>query len=197
MSVGLYDKALVDKIKNWCGDTHLTILTVEDTNTLWQVVADQQNDKPIQLPLLAIRRLDGFQINQIAKRPLSFDGLSLDSTIERTIQLNAIPITINYQIDVYTRYFNECDQLMRNLVFNFINSPILSIHIPYRDLDLKHNSKITLASEIQDNSNIPERLIPGQFTRFTLNLTVDDAYLFDARLRDNIYIDANVILAER
>lgn len=197
MAVSLYDKALLEKLRSWCGDTKLKILSVEDTRELWKVIADEQNDKPINLPLIALRRRGGYNINQIAKRPLSFDGLSLESNIPRTIQLNAIPIDIAYQVDVYTRYFEECDQIVRNLIFNLVNSPTVSIIIPYRDTELKHSSKITLASEVSDNSNIPERLVYGQFTRFTLSLNIDDAYLFDARLRDNIYIDANVELAER
>lgn len=195
MSVSLYDKALLDKVHTWCGDTNVTLLGVTETKHLWQMIADNNNDQPIQLPIIAIRRTDPYSINQIAKRPLSFDGLSLDSTLERTVQLNAIPITINYQIDVYTRYHEECDEVMRNLIFNFVNSPTLTINIPYRDIKLNHNSKITLASDVIDNSDIPERLVAGQFTRLTINLTVDDAYLFDARLRDNISLIANVELA--
>jgi len=43
-----------------------------------------------------------------------------------------------------------------------------------------------LDSEIQDNSSIPERLIHGQFTRYTMTFKIDNAYLFDVRIRDVI-----------
>lgn len=45
---------------------------------------------------------------------------------------------------------------------------------------------ISLNNEVQDNSAIPERLIHGQFTRFTMSIKIDDAYLFDVRIRDTI-----------
>ena len=41
-----------------------------------------------------------------------------------------------------------------------------------------------MSSDISDNSDIPERLISGQFTRYTIQLEIDDAYLFDIRYRD-------------
>ena len=40
-----------------------------------------------------------------------------------------------------------------------------------------------MSPEVQDTSNIPQRIAIGQFTRLTLNLVIDDAYLFDPRVR--------------
>lgn len=40
-----------------------------------------------------------------------------------------------------------------------------------------------MSPEVQDTSNIPQRMTIGQFTRLTLNLVIDDAYLFDPRVR--------------
>lgn len=54
-------------------------------------------------------------------------------------------------------------------------------------------SHIRLSPDIEDNSDIPERLIQGQFTRRTISINVDDAYLFDYRTKDTIKIgDLNV-----
>ena len=47
---------------------------------------------------------------------------------------------------------------------------------------------------MEDNSDIPERLFPGQFSRMTINFTLNDAYLWDIRKRDNFEIEANVEL---
>jgi chorismate synthase len=51
-----------------------------------------------------------------------------------------------------------------------------------------HISNIRLTTEVEDNSDIPERLISGQFTRLTIGIDIDDAYLFDVRIRDNLSI---------
>ena len=105
-----------------------------------------------------------------------------------TITLNVVPIELEYQIDIYARYFQEADEYARNFVFNIINYPHLSVEIPYESVDLKHYSNIRISSEVEDNSDIPQRFIPGEFSRFSIRINIDDAYLFDVRVRDNWHI---------
>lgn len=184
MSVGLYDEALVAKLQGWTKDTQVSVVSPTESRRLFEVIADSTNDQPIQLPIIALKRVGGLHIINTGKKPLSFDGLTLDATHEIASQLNAIPISIPYQIDVYTRYLSEADEYVRNLVFNIINYPKLDIVIPYNDENYVHHSNMRLSGEVDDNSDIPERLIPGQFTRMTMRIDVDDAYLFDVRYRD-------------
>lgn len=184
MSVGLYDEALVKKISNWTQDTNIKVYGVNETSRMFREIADTTKDKPIKLPIISISRPGGFTILNTGKRPNTFDGYTLDATTESASQLNAIPISIPYQIDVYTRYQNECDEYIRNLVFNFINFPKVTINIPYNNENRLHDSFIELDADIENNSDIPERLIAGQFTRMSIKLTIDDAYLFDVRYRD-------------
>lgn len=94
------------------------------------------------------------------------------------VPINVIPIRIGYQLDIYTRYMAEADEYIRNFVFNFVNYPKLKVVLPYNDLNLEHLSNIWLGSNVSDNSDIEEHMFPDQFTRFTLNLEIDDAYLF-------------------
>lgn len=192
MSIYLYDEALVNKIKNWIGNNDIRIFSPQNTKRLFQVIADEQNDKPIQLPIISVSRKPSYNIEITGKQPLSYDGLSLESNFERTIQLNAIPITIGYQIDVYTRHLKDADELTRNLIFNIINFPEVQVELPYHNQHIRHDSHLQLSQEVVDNSDIPERLIQGEFTRFTLDLSLQDAYLWDVRVRENIHIDVEV-----
>lgn len=184
MSVKLYDDAFISKLQNWTKDTAVSITGPNESRRLFEVIADNSNDKPIKLPLIALRRVGGFSILNTGKRPLSFDGATLDANYEKASQLNGIPISIPYQLDVYTRYQNEADEYIRNLVFNIINYPKLDIVIPYNNENYTHHSNIRLAGEVEDNSDIPERLISGQFVRYSMRIDIDDAYLFDVRYRD-------------
>lgn len=184
MSVKLYDDALVQKFSAWTKDTNISVLGPSDTRRLFEMIADEGNDEPIKLPIISIKRSGGFQILDLGKRPLSFDGATLDANYDKASQLNAIPISIPYQIDVYTRYLNEADEYIRNLVFNIINYPKLDIVIPYNKENRVHFSNIRLTGNVEDNSDVPERLISGQFTRQTLPIVIDDAYLYDVRYRD-------------
>lgn len=196
MSVALYDDALQKKLERWTKDTSVTILTPSETKELFSITADLQNDKPLKLPLIALRRASGFSLLSTAKRPLSFDGATLDATHEKASQLNGIPISIPYQIDVYTRYQHEADEYIRNLVFNIINFPKIEVCIPYNNENYIHDSNIRLNTEVADNSDIPERLISGQFTRMSLSIYVDDAYLWDVRYRDVYSIETEVYIED-
>lgn len=188
MAVRFYDDALLAKLKKWTADTQIQLTGVNETKRLFEVVADKQNDKPIQLPLIALSRNGGYTIQEKYKQPRSYSGSKIILTTDSGVKLNAIPIGVTYQLDIYARYLAEADEYARNIVFNIINYPKLTIEIPYEDTGFQHDANIRLTTDVEDNSDIPERLIPGQFTRFTIGIDIDDAYLFDVRIKDNISI---------
>ena len=197
MSVSLYDNALFKKFSKWTAGTPPMLTGVNETTRLFEVLSDKSNDRPIELPLIALSRPGGYTISNKSKRPLTFNGNTFQANELRGAKVNVVPIEISYQIDVYARYMEEADEYARNLVFNIINYPKLTIELPYESLGIKHDANIRLISEIDDNSDIPQRIIPGQFTRFTLGINIDDAYLFDVRIQDNISIsDTYITVAE-
>ena len=188
MAVRFYDEALLKKFQKWTADTQVQLTGINETRRLFEVVADKTNDKPIQLPLIALSRNGGYTIQEKYKQPRSYNGNALIVTTDSGAKLNAIPIGISYQIDIYARHLAEADEYARNIVFNIINYPKLNIEIPYEDSGLTHDANIRLITDVEDNSDIPERLISGQFTRFTIGIDIDDAYLFDVRIKDNLSI---------
>ena len=188
MAVRFYDEALVAKLKKWTQDTDVTLLGVNETKRRFEVLADKNNDQPIKLPLITLSRNGGYTILSKNKKPLSYDGNTFVRSNDKSALLNGIPISIQYQIDIYTRYLEEADEYARNIVFNIVNYPKLNIEIPYEDLGLTHDANIMLSSDVDDNSDIPERLIPGQFTRLTIGVVIDDAYLFDVHIKKNLSI---------
>ena len=121
MSAVLYDEAFLQKLKNWTGDTELNVFGVNDTKKLFQVVASKQDDQPIKLPLLALTRMGGYKLLNYNRKPLTFDGLKIALDKESGSTLNAVPINIEYQLDIYARYYDEADEYVRNLIFNIIN----------------------------------------------------------------------------
>ena len=189
MSLKLYDDAFINKLKSWTNDTSLNIVRPEETKRLFEVLADEGNDKPIKLPILSLKRSGGFSILHNAKHPMSHSGATLDANSTKSKILNMIPISIPYQLDLYTRYMEEADEYIRNLVFNIINYPKLDIVIPYNSENRVHVSNIRIAGEVEDNSDIPERLISGQFTRYSLKIEIDDAYLFDVKYKDVKHVE--------
>lgn len=188
MSIKLYDDALLKKLQNWAGDLPLMITGVDESTRLFSAILDQKNDEPIKLPLISLSRPGGFTIDEKYKQPKTYVGSTVAYSEQKSAKLNAIKISIPYQIDIYSRFQEEADEYIRNIVFNIINYPLVKVNIPYYDLGVTHESNIRLSSDVEDNSSIPERLISGQFKRYTLTIVIDDAYLFDIKLKDNVRV---------
>ncbi len=194
MALRFYDEALKNKIANWVKDPNMVITSPNETRRLFEYTLDTNNDNPIKLPLIALRRNPDVRILNTNKRALTFDGATTEANDLKVASLSAIPISLNYQLDIYTRYYEECDDYVRNFIFNFINYPNLHITIPYNGSEIDHDSTVRILEDFSDNSDIPERLIPGQFTRFTLNLSIDDAYLFSVPVRDTVKLETEACI---
>lgn len=178
MSFTLYDRAVTEKIKKWILDSNMVVLSPDETRRLFTWKATTDGDKPLTLPLISINRNRDVSIKTISKQMLSHRGKIFNSEKGVSDHLNAIPMTLSYVINIYTRYLEEADEYVRNFVFQLINYPKIEIQIPYNNSQLTYTSYLTLQPEISDNSDIPERLIAGQFSRMTLAITLNDAYLF-------------------
>lgn len=84
---------------------------------------------------------------------------------DKTLQMNVIPIKVNYQLDIYTKTEDEGDEYLRNFLFKLINNPTMVITIPYSNSYLQHIVNIRVESSVADTSEISQRLFSGQFTR--------------------------------
>ena len=196
MSVRFYDEAITNKIKSWIKDPKLVLLKPEETSRLFQTKADQNNDKPLTLPLIAIAREPEIEILNTQRQPKSYDGMKVVAYDEKgkpikfdsSFKLTAVPIKIAYQIDIYTRNLVEADEYSREFTLRLINKPTIEIEIPYNNVKLKHQSTIHMQNVIRDNSDIPERHFVTQFTKFTINIEVDDAYYFGVEDKRNFAI---------
>lgn len=186
MAIRFYDEALAGKIQRWMPEeSKIKILKPDETAALFSIRADETGDKPVKLPLIALSRDPSIEILNTNKQVMTFDGVVVGSTSKQSITLNAIPIQLTYQLDIYTAKMAEADEYLRNFLFNIINYPKLTIGIPYNDQNLTHNSNIRLISTVNDNSDIPQRRFRDQFVRYTVKMTVDDAYLFSAPTKIN------------
>ena len=192
MSIGLYDTALVNKLKKWTANTSVVVTAPEETRRLFEWKADTTNDKPIDLPLIALRRGRDISLLSYLKQPRTFDGVYIETSDKKIVSLSSIPVNLSYQIDIYTRYQQEADEYLRNFIYNIVNYPALTVVVPYNSANYEHESNIRLTGSAQDNSEIPERLIAGQFTRYTIPIQIDDAHLWSVPVRDNLTLETDV-----
>lgn len=185
MSAILYDEALLKKLKKWTEKTDIRIYGPSEADRVFQINADMNNDKPIKLPIIVLSR-QGFDINNINRMPINFDGKRLYADEDKVKQINAIPITLNYNLDVYTRYYDEADAYMRELIFNIINLPKLSITVPYLDFNYEHISNIRLSSNSITDNSMGVRNYRDTICNLSLSLNIDDAYLWDSRIKTTV-----------
>ena len=61
----------------------------------------------------------------------------------------------------------------------------MKVLIPYNDVQIKHVANLWIDGDITDNSDIPEKKFPDQFTRWTIRVAVHDAFLFSVPVAMN------------
>lgn len=189
MAIKLYDDAVYNKILKWVKDPNAKILKPEETERVFRLKADESNDKPIELPLIAISRDKNITIINTNKQPKTFNGIKLQTGEKECIEMSVIPISITYQIDIYTRLLIEADEYLRDFIFKLINNPNVKAIGEYNGVAFAHISTVHLEDEVTDNSDIKERLFSDQFTRYTIRFSIDDAYLFSLPIKENAQID--------
>lgn len=197
MSASIYDRAILERIRSWVGDVDISVLKPGETARLFEKTADQKSDKPIRLPLIALSREVEMQILNPHRQPKTYDGHMIraydddgrEVHLDNTFKLNAIPVRLGYQLDIITKKLSEADEYVREFMFRLINKPRITIEIPYRGLHLTHVCNVRVDPNVVDNSDIPQRAFPTQFTRLTMSLYIDDAYIFSVDKKDNLSID--------
>ncbi|HHW90864.1 MAG TPA: hypothetical protein GX745_08200 [Clostridiales bacterium] len=193
MGLRYYDDALSAKIAAWVapltGKSKIQVLKPDEIKKLYTIEADESANDSLKLPLIAISRNTEIEVRHRTKQPMSYDGLMLESDGEQALQLDAIPVDLTYQIDMFTRRYDEGDELLREMLFKIVNNPQLVVEFTYNNKTQKHVSSILLHSTVRDNSDISERLFSGQFTRWTLGIDIIGAYIFSLPYKPVIKIE--------
>ena len=181
MAISYYDEAVTQKIKCWLADSSkLRVLSPDESTRLFQLTAEENNDGPITLPILAISRGKDIEIESAIKQNKSFDGFIIekDGITGTTVHVNVIPIKTTYQLDIYTKKRIETDEYVRQYLFKLINNPKILIEIPYNGYTIKHPANLRVLDTVSDTSDIPSHLFSGQFYRTTIQLELQDGFLF-------------------
>ena len=192
MAVRYYDDAIIQKLKRWIPEnSSLRVLHPDESKRLFELVATDNNDKPLQLPFIALSRDNNIELLSTVKQLKSFNGAKLSGgamtvdDLNTSKVLNAIPIKLNYQLDIYAKKAEDCDEYVRNFLFKLINNPVIMIDIPYNGTNIQHIANIRILNTISDTSAISERLFSGQFSRWTIQFEIQDAFLFSIPYKRN------------
>jgi hypothetical protein len=192
MAIRYYDDVLVAKLKRWNPSAEIRILKPSEVKRLFALNAEDTKDSPLTLPCIALSRNNDLEIEVNYKTPKSYAGLKLQQNTAGTTMLNAIPVRPQYQLDIYTKTAEEGDEYLRQYLFKLINNPVIKIVLPYNGFEVEQIANIRVLSTVSDTSEISERLFPGQFNRWTIQIEIQDAFLYDIPYRKNwrLYVDS-------
>ncbi len=201
MACRYYDDLIVEKLQRWLPDqSNLRVLKPDETKRLFELKAEDSKDQPLKLPLLAVSRNTDIELLSNVKSPKSYDGVRLftnnthtsdisagrlGSVPATTALFNVLPIKLQYQLDIYTKTAEEGDEYVRTFLFKLINNPVIKVLIPYNEFNVEHIANIRVLNQVSDTSAISERLFTGQFTRWTIQLEIQDAFLFSIPYKRN------------
>jgi hypothetical protein len=170
---GVYDVAIIDKLRSVFKDNTISILPVEDA---FRFVSQLNADK-LDLPTISTTRLGitilSSQVNQAAKTIGHYVGRDGENN---NVYVQSIPIRIEYQMDIFTVDRASNDAIVRELIFFFMLKPTLVAHYRY-GLNIDHNFNLFLNEDVTDNSDTLEHVNSGVKFRTTLTFYTDDARL--------------------
>ena len=146
------------------------------------------------MPFIRLQRLD-WQLNLDRQGYQTFIGDKVFKKINESNQMievraQVIPITINYQLSVYSQDRITNDALIRELLFYYHLRPSLLVYVGH-GLNIVHKFNIYFNSGIEDNSDIANHINKGTYFRQDLTFYTDDAYLWRANYQYLVKIDAN------
>lgn len=190
MAISYYDDAVTAKIKGWIADSSkLRVLNPDETNKVIELRAEDSGDKPLTLPLLTISRNKELEITNTIKQSKSFDGLVIlpedNTSTAATVHMNVIPVKTLYQLDIYTKKQLEADEYVRQFLFKLINNPQIIVEIPYNNYIINHTANLRVLNSVSDTSDISTHIFSGQFYRWTIQLELQDGFLFSLPYKNN------------
>lgn len=171
-SIYQYDTSIVNKFRSLFDDSRITIMPPD---VLFRFVANLKQDE-VKFPLIALTRL-GYVLNSLSRGPASYQGVGILDADGKRKELQFIPATINYQLDVITQDRSDNDECVEELLFYLINHPTLEVNI-LKGANITHVFSMFLNADIVDNSDIESHMSRGEYFRSTMTFSVPDARLW-------------------
>lgn len=197
VSVYAYDLALVEDLRARFVTTPLKDggvnknVQIGPTDQMYNIIGQLNEDQPI-LPFISLQRLN-WQLSPNRQGYQMFEGAKIVEKLAaydnkpQEIKAQVIPITINWQLSVWTRDRITNDALVRELLWYYHLRPSLMVYIQH-GLNIAHKFDIYFNSDIEDNSDIANHINNGTYFRQDLSLYCDNAYLWKAKYADKVKI---------
>lgn len=199
----LYSKAILEKLRELTANSETPILVTDLGDNLFRrsILGSNSDTEEVKLPLIGLSRT-GWRLSRDKNYAMLKSGISREffedsddqefsiETFEEVRDnkpaiVQAVPIEIDYQLDIVTNTLIENDMIVREFFFYFLQNPTLVVRVPYQ-LDFNHTVNFIIGDEVEDNSDIESKERNGFYTRQTLTFSVEGAYLWKSDYGDLI-----------
>ena len=140
----------------------------------------------IMMPFIGVWRLPDFSVN----RDMYNDSYVRHGPTKRTlgekadiefpnqkVQMHGIPVSLQYQVDVYATKRDVCDGLMAEIVLEMYENPW--VNIVQKDMgDFIQQFNLDIDDNISDNTSISEFGDTNRFYRLTATLNMSEAVIY-------------------
>lgn len=177
----LYDRAIVDDLNksfNSAAGMASSVKVIDPEGAI-SVLSQIQNDT-LTYPAVVLDRQDP----QVDERRTNFtrmhDGVPafFDSDDNMIYSEKAIPINLSYKLTVLTTNTVDMDEILRELLFKYINMYFLHITVPYEgERKFRFGVCITDADNIQRDSGSFEYINEGKLYESSLTLRCEGCVL--------------------
>ena len=184
MAVYLYEKAIVEKMRQITNDDRI-IITPSDN--IYNIIPRISNDE-LKLPLIHLVR-QPWKLADIKPHGMIYNGSVndrfpmykhgdyIDCSDGKVHRMHAIPIVMSHVFEVWSRTREENDELIRELIWFLKTNNEFYVDIPYGVND-KHIFTLQIASDIMDNTDIVSHKDTGELFMQSFITICNDAYLW-------------------
>lgn len=176
-----YDNAIVDDLKRSFNPENVPnpVVSVISPDQIFGLAAQLQNDS-IKLPIIALTRNQ----EQIDSSRTNFTSMHrgvatvIDNETNELYHEKVIPITLSYNLTIITSNTADMDEMIRELMFKYINMYFLTIKLPYEsDRKIRFGVSLSKDSEIDRTSGVSEYRSEGKLYQSILTLNCEGAVL--------------------
>lgn len=199
----LYDNAICDDLRRSFNPDNVPnpVVNIISSEQAVSIAAQIQGDK-LSFPIVAlIRKPNSVQIDpERINFTRAHFGVStvMDVKTNNIYYEKALPVTLEYSLTVLTTNVADQDEIIRELLFKYVNMYFLRIKLPYEcDRDIRFGVRITSETDIDYSSGSPEYLEKGSLYQAIIPLKCDGCVLVTytpVKLRRNIIDKNNIII---
>ena len=140
----------------------------------------------VMMPFIGVWRLPDFTVNRemyndsYVRRGPTKMTLGSNTGIEfpnQKVAMHGLPVSLQYQVDVYATKRDVCDGLMAEIVLEMYENPWVNIH--QKDMgDFIQQFNLDIDDNISDNTSITEFDETNRFYRLTATLNMSEAVIY-------------------